>query len=79
MRGDVYTLHANSIHPQSKDQKIFCLSFYQNNIYGITIIKSRCTISRQRKLEDHKWFYDCYKWCKFCKWRIIFIRYIGAC
>ena len=39
MRGDGYTLHANSVHPQNQDQKIYFLSFYQNSIYGIIIIK----------------------------------------
>ena len=79
MRGDGYTLHANSIHPQNKDQKKNFLSFYQNPCDGIIIIKSRFTISRQRKLEEHKWFHDSSKWCTFCKWGIIFIRYIRAC
>ena len=79
MRGDGYTLHANSVHPQNQDQKIYFLSFYQNSIYGIIIIKSRFTISRQRKLEEHNLFYDSYKWCKFYKWSKNFIRYIRAC
>ena len=47
MRADRYTSHANSVHPQNKDKKIF--------FYGVIIVKSRFTISRQRKLEDFKW------------------------
>ena len=79
MNGNGYTSHANSIYPQNKYKKIFYLSFYQNTIYGISIIKNRFTIPRQRKLAEHKWFYDRFKWRKFCKWRIIFMRYIRSC
>ena len=48
-------------------QEIFFLSFRQSTIYGIIIIQNRLTISRQRKLEERKWFCDHLKWCKFCK------------
>ena len=54
MRADRYTPHANSVHPQNKDKKIFFLSFSHNTIYGIIIIKSRFTFSRKRKLKDFK-------------------------
>ena len=53
MRADRYASHANSVHPQNKDKKIFYLSFSQDTIYGIIII----AISRQRELEDFKWIY----------------------
>ena len=46
---------------------MFFLSFHQSTIYGIIIIQNRFTISRQRKLEEQKWFYDHFKGGKFCK------------
>ena len=49
-------------------QEIFFQSFHQSTICGIIIIQNRFTISRQSKLEEHKWFYNHLKWCKFCKY-----------
>ena len=72
MCADRYTSHANSIYPQNhinkiKTRKYFFWSFHQSPIYGIIIIQNRFKISRHRKLEEHKWFYDHFKWRKFCK------------